>query len=189
MSFREAAFRSSTRRSRAASSAPPTARWRSWRAATQAERARTAAVWKRWARASFATGPIGSGHAVKALNNYVSAAGLAAACEAAIIAEKFGVDPNVLVDVLNVSTGRNNSTEAEDEAVHPVGQLCVRVRHGVDGEGSADRSRPRRSSSMSRRKARGRPRALWAAAMSALGKGADHTEIYRFLAARSGKPK
>ena len=59
----------------------------------------------------IATGPVGSGHAVKALNNYVSAAGLAAACEAAIIAEKFGVDPGVLVDVLNVSTGRNNSTE------------------------------------------------------------------------------
>ncbi|MGO4842279.1 NAD-binding protein, partial [Rhizobiaceae sp. 2RAB30] len=57
------------------------------------------------------TGPLGSGHAVKALNNYVSAAGLAAACEATLVAQQFGIDPNVLIDVLNVSTGRNNSTE------------------------------------------------------------------------------
>jgi 3-hydroxyisobutyrate dehydrogenase len=59
----------------------------------------------------FATGAIGSGHACKALNNYVSAAGLAAACEAVLVAERFGVDPAILVDVLNASTGRNNSTE------------------------------------------------------------------------------
>ena len=32
---------------------------------------------------AFRTGPLGSGHAAKALNNYVSAAGLAAAAEAA----------------------------------------------------------------------------------------------------------
>ena len=41
----------------------------------------------------IATGPIGSGHAVKALNNYVSAAGFAAACEAAIVAEKLASIP------------------------------------------------------------------------------------------------
>lgn len=57
------------------------------------------------------TGPLASGHASKALNNYVSAAGLAAACEALIVGRKFGLNPETLVDVLNVSTGRNNSTE------------------------------------------------------------------------------
>lgn len=59
----------------------------------------------------LATGPLGSGHAVKALNNYVSAAGLAAAAEALHVAETFGVQGDVLIDVLNASTGRNNSTE------------------------------------------------------------------------------
>ncbi|MEP0699533.1 MAG: NAD(P)-dependent oxidoreductase, partial [Nitratireductor sp.] len=58
-------------------------------------------------------GPLGSGHAAKALNNYVSAAGLAAACEATLIGEAFGVDPGTLVDILNASTGRNNSTEVK----------------------------------------------------------------------------
>lgn len=57
------------------------------------------------------TGPLASGHASKALNNYVSAAGLAAACEALIVGRRFGLNPETLVDVLNVSTGRNNSTE------------------------------------------------------------------------------
>jgi 3-hydroxyisobutyrate dehydrogenase len=61
----------------------------------------------------FATGGVGSGHAMKALNNYVSAAGLTAACEALQIGEKLGLDPLVMTDVLNASTGRNNSTEVK----------------------------------------------------------------------------
>ena len=59
----------------------------------------------------FATGALGSGHAMKALNNLVSAAGLIAATEALLIGRRFGLDPNVMIDVLNASTGRNNSTE------------------------------------------------------------------------------
>src|SRR5262249_38698973 len=59
----------------------------------------------------FRTGPLGSGHAMKALNNYVSAAGLTAAVEALVVGQKFGLDPNVMTDVLNASSGRNNTTE------------------------------------------------------------------------------
>jgi hypothetical protein len=59
----------------------------------------------------FATGPLGSGHAMKALNNYASAAGLVAAAEALLIGRRFGLDLAVMTDVLNASTGRNNSTE------------------------------------------------------------------------------
>lgn len=61
--------------------------------------------------AIFPTGGLGSGHAMKALNNYVSAAGLIAACEAVRVATAFGLDPERVVDILNASTGRNNSTE------------------------------------------------------------------------------
>ena len=57
------------------------------------------------------TGALGSGHAIKALNNYVSAAGLIATCEALIVAEKFGLDPKIVTAVFNASTGRNNTTE------------------------------------------------------------------------------
>ena len=59
----------------------------------------------------FVIGPLGSGHAMKALNNYVSAAGLAAAAEALLVGRRFGLDPTVMTEVLNASTGRNNSTE------------------------------------------------------------------------------
>jgi 3-hydroxyisobutyrate dehydrogenase len=59
----------------------------------------------------FPTGPLGSGHAMKALNNYVSAAGLAAAVEAVLAGSRFGLDPQTMVAILNASTGRNNSTE------------------------------------------------------------------------------
>ncbi len=63
----------------------------------------------------YRTGPLGSGHAMKALNNYVSAAGLLAVCEALLVAREFGLDPAVLNNVLNVSTGRNNTTERKVE--------------------------------------------------------------------------
>lgn len=59
----------------------------------------------------FRTGPLGSGHAMKALNNYVAAAGFTAAAEALNTGRAFGLDPAVMVDVLNASTGRNFSTE------------------------------------------------------------------------------
>ncbi|MDF1856184.1 NAD(P)-dependent oxidoreductase [Pseudooceanicola sp.] len=59
----------------------------------------------------FRAGPLAAGHATKALNNYVSAAGLVAACEAVIVGRDFGLDPAVLTQIVNASTGRNNSTE------------------------------------------------------------------------------
>ena len=59
----------------------------------------------------FDTGPLGSGHAMKALNNYIAAAGYTAAVESLLIGERFGLDQSVMVDILNASTGRNFSTE------------------------------------------------------------------------------
>lgn len=60
-------------------------------------------------------GDAGAAHAVKALNNYVSAAGLIAVSEALNAANKFGLDPHVVNTVLNASTGRNNTTENKVE--------------------------------------------------------------------------
>jgi 3-hydroxyisobutyrate dehydrogenase len=59
----------------------------------------------------FRTGVLGSGHAMKALNNYVSAAGLVAAVEALQVGRKFGLDPALIADILNASSGKNNTTE------------------------------------------------------------------------------
>lgn len=57
------------------------------------------------------TGKIGSGHAMKALNNLVSAGGFLIGIEAMLIGAKFGIDEGTMVDILNVSTGMNNSTQ------------------------------------------------------------------------------
>lgn len=59
----------------------------------------------------FKTGMSGSGHAMKAMNNFLSAATLAITSEAVITGQKFGLDPAVMVDIINASTGRSNSSE------------------------------------------------------------------------------
>jgi 3-hydroxyisobutyrate dehydrogenase len=58
----------------------------------------------------FEVGGSGAGHAMKALNNYVSGTGFMAAVEALVIGRSFGLDPALMVDVLNESTGRNFAT-------------------------------------------------------------------------------
>ncbi len=57
------------------------------------------------------TGKLGSGHAMKALNNLVSAGGYLIGIEALLIGARFGIDEGTMVDVLNSSTGMNNSTQ------------------------------------------------------------------------------
>ena len=57
------------------------------------------------------TGVVGSGQAMKALNNLVSAGGFMIGIEALLIGQRFGLDPAVMVDVLNAATGMNNSTQ------------------------------------------------------------------------------
>ncbi len=59
----------------------------------------------------FETGPLGTGHAMKALNNYIAAAGYTAVVESLLIGERFGLDQATMVDILNASTGRNFTTE------------------------------------------------------------------------------
>jgi 3-hydroxyisobutyrate dehydrogenase len=56
-------------------------------------------------------GGIGAGQAMKALNNLVSAGGFLIAVEALLMGQRFGLDAGLMVDVLNASTGMNNSTQ------------------------------------------------------------------------------
>ena len=59
----------------------------------------------------FRTGVLGSGHAMKALNNVVAAATSCATAEALVIGKRFGLDPKTMVDIINVSTGRSFVSE------------------------------------------------------------------------------
>jgi 3-hydroxyisobutyrate dehydrogenase len=59
----------------------------------------------------FHVGALGAGHAVKALNNYLGAAGTLAGFEALLVARAFGLDPKPMLEAINASTGRNSTTE------------------------------------------------------------------------------
>ena len=52
---------------------------------------------------------------MKALNNYVSAAGLLASMQALATAQSFNIHPKTFTKVINGSTGRNNTTEVKLE--------------------------------------------------------------------------
>jgi 3-hydroxyisobutyrate dehydrogenase-like beta-hydroxyacid dehydrogenase len=53
----------------------------------------------------------GQGQAMKLLNNYASAAALAATCEATVFGARLGLDLATMVAVLNVSSGRSAASE------------------------------------------------------------------------------
>jgi 3-hydroxyisobutyrate dehydrogenase len=57
--------------------------------------------------AFFEVGKSGSGHAAKALNNVVAAGNFAILAEALIVAERYGIDRETLVDIVSVSTGQS----------------------------------------------------------------------------------
>ncbi|KXT07177.1 hypothetical protein AC578_2413 [Pseudocercospora eumusae] len=59
----------------------------------------------------FVMGDLGSGHAMKTLNNYTSGASILGLCDALLAGQKFGLDPAQMVDVMNVGTGVNFSTK------------------------------------------------------------------------------
>ena len=60
-------------------------------------------------------GGVGAAHAMKALNNYVYAAGLLAVSEAELIARRLGLDSQCFARVLNASSGRNVASETKLE--------------------------------------------------------------------------
>jgi len=128
----------------------------------------------------FNVGPAGSGHAAKALNNYVSAAGLVATVECLLAAETFGIDPYVMTDVLNASSGRSNTTENKVKQFILNGSFAsgfalklmakdVRIAHELIHElktasSLADANRP-----------------IWDAAAEKVDASADHTAIYKLM--------
>lgn len=125
-----------------------------------------------------AVGGVGSAHAMKALNNLVSAGGFLIGVEAMLIGQQFGLDPNVIVDVLNASTGMNNSTQKKFKQFVLSRQfnsgfgLDLMVKDlGIALGIATDTGTPTPFSSLCRE--------LWASAGKTLGKGQDHTAVAR----------
>lgn len=125
-------------------------------------------------------GPTGAGHALKALNNLLSGSHLLASVEAVKIGRAFGLDPQVMVDAINTSTGRSASTERKlpefilNERYDSGFALRLMVKDiGIAvalGEGLG--LEPALAE---------RVLAMWQEAAGALPPDADHTEIARWI--------
>jgi 3-hydroxyisobutyrate dehydrogenase len=127
------------------------------------------------------SGAVGTGQAMKALNNLVSAGGFLIGVEALLVGRKFGLDPGVMVDILNASTGMNNSTKVKFKQYVLSGSwqsgfaldLMVKdIGIALDMAGNLDVDVP--FSKMCR--------SIWKSAQSDLGPGRDHTEVAKFAA-------
>ena len=129
-------------------------------------------------------GPPGAGHTMKALNNYVSAAGLLASFQALATAKAAGISPETFTNVINSSTGRNNTTEVKLEkfilpATFNSGfalQLMAKdvniARELIEAAGYTTPTTPALTECLD-------------AALAALGQEADHTALYNYI---SNKP-
>jgi 3-hydroxyisobutyrate dehydrogenase len=140
--------------------------------------ARCRPVLEAMGREIFLTGALGSGHAMKALNNYVSAAGLLAAAEAVLAAARFGLDPGKVVDVLNASTGMNNST------LNKFHRFIL--SRSFDSGFSLDLMVKDLKTALEVARSTGSPAPFaeacvdaWSEAQAALGPGLDHTAVVR----------
>jgi 3-hydroxyisobutyrate dehydrogenase len=130
-------------------------------------------------------GDVGAGHAVKALNNLLSAANLLLASEALIAGQRFGLDPAVMLEIINASSGRSASTEnkwpnyvltEKYDAGFAIRlmvkdlRLALGIEHATGVPAVASEA----------------VLAAWEAALADLPPDADHTTIARWLGERSG---
>jgi 3-hydroxyisobutyrate dehydrogenase len=127
-------------------------------------------------------GPLGAGHAIKSLNNLLSATHLWITSEAIVVGERFGLEPTVMLEIFNQSSGRSGSTENKWpnfilsetygsgfglrlmlKDIRIAVELAERTGAPHDlGEAVVD---------------------LWARAAAELPVDADHTEVARWIAA------
>jgi 3-hydroxyisobutyrate dehydrogenase len=130
-------------------------------------------------------GATGAGHAMKALNNLVSAGGFLIGIEALLIGRRFGLEPERMVEILNVSTGTNNSTQRKfaqfvlSRTFDSGFGLDLMVKDlGIAVDLSRDEGVIAPFSALCEQ--------LWASASNALGPGCDHTEMARFVETTAG---
>ena len=127
------------------------------------------------------TGPVGSGHAVKAFNNLLSATHLWVTSEVMEAGKRFGLDPEIMLSVFNTSSGRSGSTENK----WPNFILGETYNSGF---GLALMLKDMRIA-LALAESTGAPHQLsadaveqWTAAAAGLSPTADHTEVARWIA-------
>lgn len=125
----------------------------------------------------FRTGGLGSGHAMKALNNVIAAATTCVTAEALVAGTRFGLDPKTMLDVINSSTGRSFVSEIFASEVitgrygtgFAVGLLAKDVRIAASVAAAAGADTPAITLAEER----------WAKALAALGPAADQSKAHQ----------
>ena len=130
------------------------------------------------------TGDVGSAHAMKALNNFVFAAGMLATAEALRLGEALGLDLGILTDVMNASSGRNVTTETKSR------QEMIPRRYAGGFQLGLMRKDLETAYGIAQETGVAAPslevcRAMWTEAVAMLGPKVDNTEIHRFLGERA----
>ena len=128
----------------------------------------------------FHCGGLGSGHATKALNNYLGAAGTVAGMEALLIGTRFGLDPKTLIAVINASTGKNSTTERKIPQQVFTRAFASGFAHALMTKDVGIAEGISRSLAMQTPYLR-QTLKIWRASLNRLPAGADHTEIYHYL--------
>ncbi len=122
----------------------------------------------------------GAGHALKALNNLLSGVHLLATSEAMMAGQRYGLDPAVMLEAINASSGRSGSTQnkwpnyvltGSYDSGFSAGLLVkdMLIGLGVEREfGTGSRLAELAAE-------------MWRRAATWLPAGADHTEVVRWL--------
>jgi 3-hydroxyisobutyrate dehydrogenase len=135
----------------------------------------------------FEVGGLGCGHAMKALNNFLAGTSYAAVVEALVIGRQFGLDPAVMTDVINASTGRSFASENLVKQHVLSGAFATGFALGLlakDVKIAADLAREIGVDAPLGRLVRD----LWAEARDALGGEQDHSRAWAHWERRAARP-
>jgi 3-hydroxyisobutyrate dehydrogenase len=136
-------------------------------------------------RKVYHCGALGSGHALKAINNYINACTLINVIEGLAIGAKFGIDTAMMVETMQaMCTGRNHPIDKKVvpqvltrkyATGMPIGFIAKDLRIAVDAAHRLGAAAPLAEKVLE----------LWQAAAEVLGPMCDQAEIVRYWESRS----
>lgn len=136
-------------------------------------------------RKVYRCGPVGSGHALKAVLNYINACSLVSAIEGLTIGARFGIDTGLMIEAMRaMCIGRNHPIDKKIvphvlsrayATGMPIGFIAKDLRIAVEAARRAGAAAPLAEKVL----------ALWQAAGEELGPGCDQAEIVRYWEGRS----
>ena len=133
----------------------------------------------------FHLGALGCGHAMKCINNLITAMTFSATSEGLVIGKRYGLDPEAMVRVLNVSTGMSwiSKTHIEQRVLSRAFDDPFKLELMLKDVGIAN-ALARETGTSAPISALGQQ--LWQAASRSAGPGASVSELARWVEGQSG---